>query len=180
MFSIIFNFCPSPPPLPKSQPSPGCWKYSAPYRHQLKATIKEKQKELSEANSFLDLALSYFNFNPAEVSRQHSVLWLDDPRPRFTPLTASLSLFFSGRPAAARWRPAGPGLQTFLPRLQSHFVTSAHSSQPIPQSQQCPPLHQHSSTPVQQSPALLFARFTRTNIYFLKPTRKLPFLSLHT
>ena len=124
---LISALPPHPPPLPQCQPcpGPGCWKYSAPYRHQLKATIKEKQKELSEANSFLDLALSYFNFNPAEVSRQRSVLELDDTA--HTLHRASLSLFFSRRPAAARWRPAGPGLQTFLPHLQSHFVTSSHS-----------------------------------------------------
>ena len=50
MFFIIFNFKPpslSPPPVL-------IW-------HELQAAIKEKQKELSEANGFLDLALSYFN-----------------------------------------------------------------------------------------------------------------------
>ena len=115
MFSIIFNFSPPPPPLPQSQFSPGCWKYSAPYRHQLKATIKEKQKELSEANSFLDLALSYFNFNPAEVSRQRSVLELDD-----TAHTPHRSLphflcFSRGAQQQPGGGQLGPGYRPFYP-----------------------------------------------------------------
>ena len=118
---------------------------------------------------------SHISISIQQKCRGSAVCWsLMIPPTLHTPHRASLSLFFSRRPAAARWRPAGPGLQTFLPHLQSHFVTStsSHSSQPIPQSQQCPPLHQHSSTPVHQSQAILFARFTRTIHLFSKTNKE--------
>ena len=52
-FSLCLIFGPTPN---SCHPS-----YSCSSKLLLRATIKEKQKELSAANSFLDLALSYFN-----------------------------------------------------------------------------------------------------------------------
>ena len=106
---------------------------------------------MSEANSFLDLALSYFNFNPAEVSRQRSVLELDGTRPHSTPrLTFSVFLEApSSSQVAASWARATdlftPSPESFC-HLHLLALLAANTSQSTMSA--IASAQQHTSTPV--------------------------------
>ena len=103
MFFIIFNFKPPSPVL--------IW-------HELQAAIKEKQKDLSQVNGFLDLAISYFNpswvLPPDSCSLPRGSSWwfsiIANPSPG-----KSLHCLALIGPWAPSWPPIGPSISLNSP-----------------------------------------------------------------